>query len=99
MGDLLREEIAAGTDAGARAKGYMDRGELVPNEIVVDMVQHSISSDKAQSKGWLLDGYPRSLDQAMAIEEKNIRPDVFLLLNVTSQFWPQWSKKSNWTGA
>ena len=83
MGDLLRAEIGAGTPAGGRAKEYMDRGDLVPNEIVVDMVKNSLSSDKALSKGWLLDGYPRSLDQATAIEKENIRPDIFLLLNVS----------------
>lgn len=82
VGDLLRAEIAAGTDAGAKAKEYMNRGELVPNEIVVDMVKNSLASDRAKSYGWLLDGYPRSLEQATAIEKENIRPDIFLLLNV-----------------
>lgn len=83
VGDLLRAEIAAGTAAGAKAKEYMNRGELVPNEIVVDMVKNNISNSTASSNGWLLDGYPRSLDQAMAIEKENIRPDIFLLLNVS----------------
>ena len=83
MGDLLRAEIEAGSPEGTRAKEYMNRGELVPNEIVVDMVKNSLSSDKALSKGWLLDGYPRSLDQATAIETENIRPDIFLLLDVS----------------
>lgn len=82
VGDLLRDEIEAGTDAGARAKTYMNQGALVPNEIVVEMVKHSLASSKAKTNGWLLDGYPRSLEQAMAIEEEHIRPDIFLLLKV-----------------
>lgn len=64
----------------------MNRGELVPNEIVVDMVKNRLVSDRATSQGWLLDGYPRSLDQANAIEKENIRPDIFLLLNVEILF-------------
>jgi len=82
VGDLLRAQIDAGTEAGKQAKEYMNRGELVPNEIVVDMVKDRLSSEKAQNNGWLLDGYPRSMDQAVAIEEENIRPDIFILLNV-----------------
>lgn len=85
MGDLLRAEIDAGTSFGARAKEFMNRGELVPNEIVVNMVKNCISKGTAVTNGWLLDGYPRSLEQAMAIEKENIRPDIFLLLNVPLQ--------------
>eukprot|EP00210_Caulerpa_lentillifera_P004783 g4566.t1 len=85
VGDLLRAEIASGTDAGTRAKEYMNRGELVPNEIVVDMVKNNLLTNRAVSNGWLLDGYPRSLDQAEAIEKENIRPDIFLLLNVPDE--------------
>eukprot|EP00210_Caulerpa_lentillifera_P007220 g6907.t1 len=63
----------------------MNRGELVPNEIVVDMVKNNLLTNRATSNGWLLDGYPRSLDQAEAIEKENIRPDIFLLLNVPDE--------------
>lgn len=81
-GDLLRAEVAAGTKNGKVAKEYMDRGDLVPNEVVIDMVKDRLSQDDAQTNGWLLDGYPRSADQAKALEEAGIHPDLFLNLEV-----------------
>ncbi|XP_074569234.1 adenylate kinase, chloroplastic-like [Curcuma longa] len=84
-GDLLREEIAAGTEKGKRAKEYMDKGLLVPSEIVVMMVKDRLLQPDAQEKGWLLDGYPRSLEQAKALEELGIRPDIFILLDVSEE--------------
>ncbi|MCO5575012.1 hypothetical protein L7F22_028809 [Adiantum nelumboides] len=81
-GDLLRAEVAAGTENGRRAKEYMTRGELVPNEIIVNMVKERLNQPDAQQKGWLLDGYPRSKSQADAIEAAGLRPDVFILLEV-----------------
>jgi len=50
---------------------------------VVEMVKSRLSQDDAQQTGWLLDGYPRSADQAEAIEEAGIRPDVFILIDVS----------------
>lgn len=81
-GDLLRAEVAAGTENGKKAKECMTRGELVPNDIVVNMVKERLSQPDAQERGWLLDGYPRSQSQADAIEAVGIRPDVFILLEV-----------------
>ena len=49
---------------------------------VVEMVKNRLSQEDAQASGWLLDGYPRSAEQAEAIEEADIRPDVFILINV-----------------
>lgn len=82
VGDLLRAEVAAGTPAGLKAKAFMDAGDLVPNEVVVEMVKNKLAEPEAQTRGWLLDGYPRSGEQAEAIEAEGIRPDVFLLINV-----------------
>lgn len=82
VGDLLREEVAKGTAAGTRAKSFMDSGNLVPDEVVVEMVVSRLQQDDVKSAGWLLDGYPRSGSQAEAIEREGIRPDVFLLINV-----------------
>lgn len=81
-GDLLRAEVAAGTENGKKAKEYMTKGELVPNDIVVNMVKERLSQPDAQRKGWLLDGYPRSQSQADAIDATGLRPDVFILLEV-----------------
>ncbi|KAH7307377.1 hypothetical protein KP509_22G056000 [Ceratopteris richardii] len=81
-GDLLRAEVSAGTENGIRAKEYMTKGQLVPDEIVVNMVKERLRKPDAQKNGWLLDGYPRSKSQADAIEAAGLRPDVFILLEV-----------------
>ena len=81
-GDLLRAEIAAGTPAGAQAKKHMDAGQLVPNEVVVEMVKSRLGQRDAEENGWLLDGYPRSAEQAEAIAAAGIEPDLFLLVDV-----------------
>ncbi|CAM6106059.1 unnamed protein product [Calypogeia fissa] len=80
-GDLLRAEVAAGTEGGEIAKEYMNAGKLVPSEIVVEMVKNRLTQPDV-SAGWLLDGYPRSLEQAEALEAVGIRPEIFILLDV-----------------
>lgn len=85
VGDLLREQVADGTEAGKKAKGFMDTGNLVPDEVVVDMVVDRLGQADVQRAGWLLDGYPRSASQAEAIEQRDIKPDVFLLVNVPDE--------------
>uniref|UniRef100_A0A061QXW6 adenylate kinase n=1 Tax=Tetraselmis sp. GSL018 TaxID=582737 RepID=A0A061QXW6_9CHLO len=84
-GDLLRAEVKAGTEAGKKAEGYMKAGELVPDEVVITMVKNRLAEDDAQTKGWLLDGYPRSGSQAEALKEAGIEADVFLLLEVPDE--------------
>ncbi len=64
-GDLLRIEVSAGTVLGKKAALIMDKGELVSDEIVLSIVQKNLSG---QSQGWLLDGFPRNLVQAKALE-------------------------------
>ncbi|CAI7929652.1 unnamed protein product [Closterium sp. NIES-54] len=127
-GDLLRAEVAAGTEGGRQAKAHMDAGRLVPDDVVVtvgagcwlaagwvggcvsewrgltmcdtlcvrvclcahlcvrvweQIVKNRLAQEDAQSRGWLLDGYPRSLSQAQALLALDISPDVFILLNVS----------------
>jgi adenylate kinase len=84
-GDLLRAEVAAGTPAGKTAKEHMERGELVPDEIVTTMVKNRLMQDDAQTKGWLLDGYPRSGSQAASLEKAGIRPELVLILDVPDE--------------
>ncbi|XP_009410704.2 adenylate kinase, chloroplastic [Musa acuminata AAA Group] len=84
-GDLLRAEIASGTEKGKIAKEYMEKGMLVPDEIVVMMVKERLLQPDAQENGWLLDGYPRSFSQAKALEDLGIRPDIFILLEVSEE--------------
>ncbi len=65
-GDMLREAIRLGTGLGARAKGHIDAGELVPDEVVVGMVRERLARDDC-SKGFILDGFPRTVPQAEAL--------------------------------
>jgi hypothetical protein len=66
----------------------MDQGVLVPDEVVVEMVKSRLAADDVKQRGWLLDGYPRSASQAEAIEAEGIRPDCFLLIDVSIVHWP-----------
>ncbi|KAL2503464.1 Adenylate kinase 2 [Abeliophyllum distichum] len=84
-GDLLRAEVAAGTENGRRAKECMEKGQLVPDEIVVMMVKERLLLPDSQEKGWLLDGYPRSSSQANALKEFGFQPDLFILLEVPEE--------------
>lgn len=67
-GDMFRKAIKDETDLGKEAKSYMDRGELVPGEVTVGIVKERISEDDAK-KGFLLDGFPRTIDQAEALND------------------------------
>ncbi len=62
-GELLRRAAAAGTPMGLRAKGYMDRGELVPDEVLNSLVSETLDGQEYEA-GFILDGYPRTLAQA-----------------------------------
>jgi len=66
-GDMLREEIKRGTELGARVKEYVERGELVPDEIIVEMVKRRLSMEDCR-KGFILDGFPRTLKQAEELD-------------------------------
>jgi adenylate kinase len=66
-GDMLREAVAAGTDVGRKAQEYMDRGELVPDEVVIGVAKDRLSQDDAES-GFVLDGFPRTAAQAVALD-------------------------------
>lgn len=84
-GDLLRAEVSAGTENGKHAKEFMERGQLVPDEIVVMMVKERLSRQDSQENGWLLDGYPRSESQATALKKLGFDPDIFILLEVPEE--------------
>jgi len=67
-GDIFRENIKEGTRLGTEAKGYMDKGELVPDGLVIEIVKDRLLKDDCGS-GFLLDGFPRTVSQAEALEE------------------------------
>eukprot|EP00483_Globobulimina_turgida_P008795 UN08813 len=67
-GDLLRAAVSNGTELGKQAKEIMDRGDLVSNDIVNGIVAEAIDSEEC-SKGFILDGYPRTVQQAQALDE------------------------------
>jgi adenylate kinase len=67
-GDILRENVRNETELGVRAKQYMDQGDLVPDKVVIAMVEERIKRDDA-ANGFLLDGYPRTVAQAEALDD------------------------------
>jgi len=62
-GDLLREAVSEGTELGKQAKKYMDQGDLVPDDVILGMVEETLQSDKCKD-GFILDGFPRTVPQA-----------------------------------
>ena len=80
-GDMLRGAIKAGTELGMSAKGYMDAGKLVPDEVVVGIVKDHLSTE-ACVNGFILDGFPRTIPQAEALEAMGVKIDVVLSIEV-----------------
>ncbi|MBU5214695.1 adenylate kinase [Heyndrickxia oleronia] len=66
-GDMFRAAMKEGTELGLQAKSFMDKGELVPDEVTIGIVRERLSKDDCQ-KGFLLDGFPRTVPQAEALE-------------------------------
>ncbi len=67
-GDLLRSEFAAGTKLGLEAKSFMEKGELVPDSVVIGMIKSKLENN-TESKGFIFDGFPRTVEQAKALDE------------------------------
>lgn len=87
-GDLLREHISKKTALGMKAKEYMDRGELVPDELVNEVLKDALSRSECK-RGFILDGYPRTLTQAEELEKilsnLGLHIDCVLNLNVSDE--------------
>ncbi len=64
----MRAAVASGTELGQKAQSYMDRGELVPDALILDLVRDRLSQPDAQG-GWILDGFPRNVEQAKFLDE------------------------------
>jgi adenylate kinase len=82
-GDMLRKAVKDGSRVGRIAKKYMDKGELVPDEVVIQIVRERLKQNDCQQRGWLLDGFPRTKAQAEHLTKMGIKADVTLLLNVS----------------
>lgn len=82
-GDMFRKAIKDETELGKEAKSYMDRGELVPDEVTVGIVKERISEDDAK-KGFLLDGFPRTIEQAEALNSilKDLGREIDAVVNI-----------------
>lgn len=87
-GNLLRSEIANKTALGLEAKSVMDKGQLVPDEVVIGMISSQLDAH-ADAKGFLFDGFPRTVAQAEALDKllklKNSSIGVFLALEVSEE--------------
>jgi adenylate kinase len=84
-GDMLRAEITAGTELGKKMSLIMSKGELVPDDVVIEMIAHKIDSSK-DSAGFLFDGFPRTVAQTISLEkmlnERGMKIDQMLVLDV-----------------
>ena len=87
-GDMLRAEIAAQTKLGLEAKGLMDRGELVPDSVVIGIIESKLNENKS-AKGFVFDGFPRTVKQAEALDillkKYNAPVNVVLSLYVSEE--------------
>lgn len=83
-GQILRDAMAAGTELGKTAKGYVENGDLVPDEIVIGIVRDYLKSDVC-ANGFILDGFPRSIAQAEALEKMGVVIDAVLSIDVSDE--------------
>lgn len=81
-GDMLRAAVKEGSSVGLEAKGFMERGELVPDSIITSIVIARLDSDDCVRNGWLLDGFPRTEAQAIALQNAGITPSYVVGLEV-----------------
>lgn len=83
-GNMLREAIASGTEMGRLAKGYVDSGSLVPDDIVIGVIKERLAQSDC-ANGFILDGFPRTVPQAEALDAMGVRIDRVLSLEVADQ--------------
>jgi adenylate kinase len=80
-GDILRAAVKEGTEVGQQAKEYMDRGDLVPDEVIIGVIAERLQEEEA-ADGFILDGFPRTVPQAEALDSKmsQLRRDITAVL-------------------
>ena len=83
-GDMLRAAVKAGTELGLKAKGYMDSGGLVPDDVIIGLVKERIKEADCE-KGFLFDGFPRTIPQADAMKAAGVPIDAVVDIDVPDQ--------------
>ncbi|MBW2992590.1 adenylate kinase [Candidatus Woesearchaeota archaeon] len=83
-GDLLREAVKEGTELGLKAKEYMDKGDLVPDELIIGLLKDRISKEDCKN-GFILDGFPRTIPQAEALDQSEVKIDKVINFNVNDE--------------
>lgn len=83
-GDMLRAAVKEGTEVGLQAKGYMDAGKLVPDEVIIGIVAERLEKPDC-AKGFILDGVPRTIAQAEAMDHKGVTFDKVVSLEVSDE--------------
>ncbi len=83
-GNILREAVKNGTPSGLKAKGYMESGALVPDEVVIGILKDRIAEGDCK-KGFILDGFPRTVPQAVALENMGIGIDKVISIDVPDE--------------
>jgi len=83
-GDILRTAVAAGTPIGLQAKTIMDSGALVPDQIIISLIKEKITEPQCQ-RGFLFDGFPRTIEQANALKNDKIKIDFVIEIDLTDE--------------
>lgn len=83
-GNIIRAALKNGTEMGLKAKAYIDSGRLVPDDVVISIIKERLSEDDCQN-GFILDGFPRTIPQAEALDNMNITIDKALSLEVADR--------------
>lgn len=83
-GNIIREALKNGTETGLKAKSFMDAGQLVPDEIVIAIIKERLVKDDC-AKGFILDGFPRTVPQAEALDQMGIRIDRVIDIEVADE--------------
>ena len=83
-GNILREAMANGTEMGLKAKSFIDAGKLVPDEVVIGIIDERLKQDDCKN-GFILDGFPRTIPQAEALDNMNVRIDRVIDIEVPDE--------------
>lgn len=83
-GEILRNAISTGTELGKTAKSYMDAGQLVPDEVVIGIIRDFLKQDSCKN-GFILDGFPRSIPQAEALDNMGVKIDAVVSIEVADE--------------